>query len=100
MLKHFPVKVFQTATHPDGKSTAAVYLIEDGKLFPTVDHKRGWSELPQYELRPNGLFYRTCFHPLGLSETPDYQMLKNGTLHRTDHHPDGATQYPVYEIRD
>jgi hypothetical protein len=76
MLKEPPVKVFQTETHPNGKIDSPVYLIEDGKRYPTVADKRGWSESPEYDMRADGALCRTQFHPLGVSSEPDFQLLK------------------------
>lgn len=63
MVKESPVKVFQAATHPAGKMDSPVFIIEDGKLYPTVSHSRAWSDSPEYKMTPDGALYRTQFHP-------------------------------------
>lgn len=100
MSRSFSVKVYQTTSHPDGKSQTAVYLIQDGNLYRTVDHKQGWSDEPDYEITPDGFLFRTRFHALGTSHHPDYQLLKGGNLFQTDTHPNGSSQFPVYQISD
>ncbi len=100
MPKHPPLKVYQTGTHPQGASTVPVYIIEDGKFYHTVDHIKGWSELPDYKLKSDGLIYRTKFHPLGISETPAYRFQKDGLLYETSDHLKGVAILPMYEIKD
>jgi hypothetical protein len=77
-----------------------VYVIEDGRLYRTVDHELGRSEDADYVLQADGMIYRTRHHPLGASDIPDFRMHPKGGVYRTLHHPNGPSMLPVYEIRD
>jgi hypothetical protein len=92
-------KNLSDGSYPGGKSNAPVYVIQDGKLYRTVDHELGWSESPDYELRSDGLFFRTIHHTLETSDTPDFRLQEKGCLYHTDYHPKGASMFPVYELR-
>jgi hypothetical protein len=93
-------KLYTTANHPLGKSTAPVYTINDGQFFRTVFHPSGWSSLADYELRSDGKIYRTASHPLGVGVVPDYEFRKGCELYRTADHPEGGTDLPEYELCD
>ncbi len=77
-----------------------VYLITDGKLYRTVNHRRGWSVRPDYELRGDGCLYRTRHHPAGASGLPDYEFRQDQMVYRTRNHPDGWTDQPVFAVYD
>ncbi|MFH1983092.1 MAG: hypothetical protein ABIL58_14715 [Pseudomonadota bacterium] len=75
-----------------------VYVIDDGKLYRTVYHPLGWTDLPDYEMKNDGRIYRTGHHCLGFSETPDFEFRKDGCLYRSASHPDGASSGPDYAL--
>ncbi len=77
-----------------------VYLLEDGNLYRTVFHPRGWSQYPDYTFRENGKFYRTGYHELGGAEEPDYEFGPDMKIYRTENHPAGGKKIPEYEIRE
>ena len=96
MLRQSPLKVFRAKTQPTTQSDAPVYLIQDGRFFRTIDHEQGWSEKPDYELKPDGLVYRTEFHPMGISKAGVYRFGKDGMLYPTEE----ETNLPEFQIKD
>lgn len=93
-------KLYTTASHPLGKSSAPVYTITDGQFFRTVFHPAGWSSLADYELRSDGKLYRTASHPLGPGEAAAYEFRDGCGLYRTAGHPQGRSDLPEYELCD
>jgi hypothetical protein len=96
MSKSLPIKVVPA----DDTPAPPVYLIRDGGFYRTVDHAQGWSEHPDYELKPDGQVYRTRFHPLGTSAHPDYRFKPDGALYRTGDHPEGSSTGPDFLVKD
>ena len=93
-------KIFRTPVHHLGPSIDPDYLLYGGKLYPTATHPRGWSESPEYELRPDGKIYRMEDHPLGAGDQPDYTIGPDCLFYRSDGHPDGPAPAPEYELRE
>jgi hypothetical protein len=93
-------KIFRTPAHHLGSSTEPDYILDGGKLFPTVSHPRGWSDAADYELKADGKIYRCRHHPLGAGIAPDYQIGADSLLYRTETHPDGNHPAPEYEVRE
>ena len=79
---------------------APVYVITDGKLYRTVNHRQGWAADPDYEMRHDGRLYRTRHHPQGEGGQPDYEFRQDQLIYRTAHHPDGAMAQPEFVIYD
>ena len=75
-----------------------VYVIEDGRLYRTVFHPLGWTDLPDYEMKHDGRIYRTGHHRLGAGDAPDYEFRADGCLHRSGTHPEGALPSPEYAL--
>jgi hypothetical protein len=93
-------QVFRVPTHHLGDSEQPDYTVSEGHFFPTVNHPRGWSDLPDYELRSDGKIYRSTHHPLGVGKLPDYKLGPDCLMYRTGHHPDGRSSLPEYELRE
>lgn len=93
-------QVFRISTHLLGPSDQPVYTISEGRFFPTVNHPRGWSDRPDYELRNDGKIYRSADHPQGAGLQPDYEIGPDCLIYRTGHHPEGRSAAPQYELRE
>jgi hypothetical protein len=93
-------QIFRLPAHKSGPSHLPDYTLSDGLFCPTVNHLRGWSDQPDYELKSDGRIYRSPHHPLGASCDPDYEFGPDGLMYRTDSHPDGRSQAPDYEVRE
>lgn len=84
-------------TQDSGVADAPDYVIYDGKLYRTVHHPAGWSDVADYEIRGDGKIYA-----LGNSveaEAPVYEF-RELMLYRTKAHPDGPGPLPDYYIFD
>jgi hypothetical protein len=100
-MKMHPVpRLYRTMFHPDGPSTEPDYVVEDGRLRRTVNHRLGHGELPDYELRSDGRIYRTKHHPEGQGAEPDYEFRGDGLLYRSKGHPRGEGREPEYFLRE
>ncbi|HSR10796.1 MAG TPA: hypothetical protein VLS90_05080 [Thermodesulfobacteriota bacterium] len=73
------------------------YELREGKIYRTVFHPLGISEVPDYEVRARFMIYRTLHHPMGVSGLPDYEF-RGGKIYRTKDHPQGSSEAPEYEI--
>ncbi len=77
-----------------------VFVITDGRLYRTVNHREGWAADPDYEMHPDGRFYRTRHHRNGPGSKPDYEFRQDQLLYRTPFHPDGQIDRPEFAIYD
>jgi len=94
------IKVYAISEKDGVDGRVPVYVISDGKLFRTVNHLQGWSEVPDYELRSDGRFYRTRHHCRGKGSLPDYEFRRDQMIYRTENHPDGRVDQPVFVVYD
>lgn len=100
-MKQHALKICRIAAKDEkGNDHTPVYILVDGKFFRTAFHPRGWSELPEYDLRTDGRIYRTKNHPKGMGESPDYEFGRDMKLYRTPQHPEGQMQAPEFEVSD
>ncbi|MBI9086944.1 MAG: hypothetical protein JEZ11_25340 [Desulfobacterales bacterium] len=77
-----------------------VFVIRDGKIFRTVHHHMGWSEVPDYEIGTDGKVYRTEYNRLGQGGEPDFEFRKDQHLYRTQFHSEGPCAEPIYLLMD
>jgi len=94
------IKVYAISDTEGHDGQAPVYVITDGKLFRTVNHRQGWSADPDYEMRSDGRLYRTGYHLQGPGSLPDYEFRQDQMIYRTHHHPDGRLDQPVFVVYD
>ena len=94
------IKVYAISDEEGIGGQAPVYVITDGKLFLTVNHRQGWSAVPDYEMRSDGRLYRTRHHRRGKGSLPDYEFRKDQMLYRTKDHPAGGLDQPVFVVYD
>lgn len=91
-------RLYRLVSNPRGWSGLPDYELREGRLYRAVSHPQGWSGLPDYEQRGNA-FYRTVSHPLGWSGLPDYEVRGDGRLYRAVSHPDGWGGLADFEFR-
>jgi hypothetical protein len=96
----YMIKVYAISDGEGIDGQTPVYVITDGKLFRTVNHLLGWSEVPDYEMRSDGRLYRTEYHRQGKGSLPDYEFRKDQMIYRTNDHPDGRMDQPVFVVYD
>jgi hypothetical protein len=96
----YMIKVYAISDGEGIDGQTPVYVITDGKLFRTVNHLLGWSEVPDYEMRSDGRLYRTEYHRQGKGSLPDYEFRKDQMIYRTNYHPDGRMDQPVFVVYD
>jgi hypothetical protein len=94
------VQVYAVSEDLGKNGLAPVYMVTDGKLYRTVNHYRGWSAQPDYELRGDGRLYRTRHHFRGEGALPDYEFRQDQLIYRTRNHPEGWTDQPVFAVYD
>ena len=94
------VQVYAVNENQGKNGLNPVYMISDGKLYRTVNHRLGWSEHPDYELHGDGHLYRTCHHAMGAGVLPDYEFKQDQLIYRTRNHPEGWTDQPVFAVYD
>jgi len=94
------LEIYEVSETQGKNGLVPVYVITDGKLYRTINHRQGWSADPDYEMRPDGRLYRTRYHPRGAGDLPDYKFGNDQLIYRTNHHPDGKLDQPVFAIYD
>ena len=67
------------------------------ELYRTENHPKGFSELPQYEVRC-GEIYRTETNEKGYIQPAQY-VIREGKIYRTENHVDGYNPLPQYKIK-
>lgn len=75
------------------------YVIRSGKMYRTVDHPLGWSDVPDFEIGSDGGVYMFCTAGTTGEKLPVYEF-KNLFLYRTGNHPKGLSTEPDYYISD
>lgn len=93
-------QIFRLPTHHLGASRHPDYTVTEGHFYPTINHPRGWSDKPEYQLGNDGKIYRSAHHPLGLGRAPDYEIGPDCLIYCTNNHPDGPLSAPQYELRE
>lgn len=94
------LEIYEVSETQGKNGLVPVYVITNGKLYRTINHRQGWSADPDYEMRPDGRLYRTRHHPQGAGDLPDYKFGNDQLIYRTSHHPDGKLDQPVFVLYD
>ena len=100
MLKQHMPKLYTFGETDISKQDLPVYVIRDGKFFRTIHHPNGWSENPDFELKPDGKIYAGIEAANIENNVPYYEFRNDKKIYRADSHPDGPCEKPEYEIRD
>ncbi len=90
-------KVYRT--QDSGVADAPDYVIRDGRLYRTVNHPAGWSDVADYEIRNDGKIYATAEKGEATIREAVYEF-REIMLYRTKAHPDGPRAQPDYYIFD
>ena len=90
-------KVYRT--QDAGVADAPDYVIRDGRLYQTVNHPAGWSDVAEYEIRSDGKIYALGESGGAGAQAPVYEF-REIMLYRTASHPDGPGTCPDYYIFD
>ncbi len=93
------VKLYRIIQDGLEKSGVPDYVIRDGKVYRTIHHPSGWSDVPDYEIGPDGGVYTFCPSGGPAGKTLAYEFRKS-FLYRTLHHPEGKSTVPDYFISD
>ena len=94
------MKIYHTEGKGDHTEGLPVFTIQDGKLYRTVHHPLGWSDLAEYEIGKDGKIYRTANHALGPGRQPDYEFHSDQHLYRTRFHAEGPSGNPIFLLAD
>ena len=95
------MKIYHVGGGSKGHEEFPVFVIQDGKLYRTIHHRLGWSQVPDYEIGSDGKVYRTAHNRLGPSAEPDYEFRNVGQyLYPTRFHPEGERKEPRFILMD